>query len=462
MSAKTAEQRFGVLDFMPIGVLVLDREYRVRFWNACLYSWTGIPAGEIVGTDIRKRFPHLAEPKYAERLAAIFKGGPPAIFSSQLHRYIIPAKLPNSELRLQHTTVSALSRGDAEGCDAIFIIQDVSEAQKRLSEYSLMRDKALAELEERRRAQEAQRDSEEKLLSITDSALDAIVMIDTSDQVVFWNPAAEEMFGYSRDEALGRKMHDLIGGERCVDASRIALSRFGRGGVCGLAGKVHAAEARRRDGTTFPAEICIAGIRRLDTWWAVGTIRDVTDRKKAEARLQELATRDGLTGLMNRRHFLELCEKEVHRARRHRKALSLLMFDVDRFKNVNDTFGHDVGDEVLRALADAARVNLRDFDVIGRIGGEEFAVVLPETSLEGACIVAERLRKAVAAMRVKAGRKALSVTLSIGLAELSEAAPDVNGLMKHADNALYEAKRKGRNRVACAGPAASPEAGRVP
>lgn len=453
MKKKAAErlgQRFGVLDFMPVGVLVLDEEYRVRFWNACLYSWTGIAAADIQGADIRTRFPHLAEPRYAKRLEAIFKGGPPAIFSSQLHRYIIPGKLPNSEIRLQHTTVSALRREDEPGFDAIFIIQDVSDAQKRLNEYSLMRDKALAELEERRKAQEALRDSEEKLSSITNSALDAIVMIDASDRVVFWNPAAEEMFGYARDEVLGRPMHDLIAAESCLDAARISLARFGRDGSCHVANRVHEILARRRDGTAFPAEISIGAIRRLDTWWAVGTIRDITDRKKAEARLHEMATLDGLTRLLNRRHFIELCDKEVKRAKRHKLALSLLMFDLDHFKAVNDTFGHDVGDEVLRVLAEATRVNLRDFDMIGRIGGEEFAVVLPETTLAGAVVVAERLRKAVSELVIMAEEKAIAVTLSIGLADLSDAVPDVNGLMKYADNALYEAKRKGRNRVECA------------
>ncbi len=179
-----------------------------------------------------------------------------------------------------------------------------------------------------------------------------------------------------------------------------------------------------------------------------GLAQDITARKEVEARLRELATTDGLTGIFNRRHFIELGMREYIRAKRYNQNLSLLIFDVDHFKSINDRYGHSTGDQVLGALTDVARGLFREVDVFGRIGGEEFAVLLPETDLAGAAAVGERLRRAVEKGAVFADQGTIDITISVGVATYNGKMPkDLDTLMKKADTAMYAAKSKGRNRL---------------
>lgn len=176
--------------------------------------------------------------------------------------------------------------------------------------------------------------------------------------------------------------------------------------------------------------------------------RDITERKKARQELERLARIDVLTGLANRRHFMVLAEQELTRTLRYGGALSVLMIDIDHFKNVNDTHGHQTGDLVLQRLGGLCREALREVDCIGRIGGEEFAVVLPLTDGARALEVAERLRRTVADTEVALERGLpLRFTLSIGVTTLVDRGTNLDTLLGQADSALYEAKRTGRNRV---------------
>lgn len=170
----------------------------------------------------------------------------------------------------------------------------------------------------------------------------------------------------------------------------------------------------------------------------------------ALAREKELSRTDPLTGVHNRRHLFELAEREFDIGIRHRMPLSVIMFDIDFFKKVNDTFGHDVGDQVLQRVTEAARAELRSSDIIGRYGGEEFVVILPMTSAQQAFPVAERIRARIEALRVPTSKGEAKATLSIGIAELryelSENAV-VDDLIRRADEAMYIAKQAGRNRI---------------
>ncbi|MFC3715928.1 diguanylate cyclase [Luteimonas soli] len=163
--------------------------------------------------------------------------------------------------------------------------------------------------------------------------------------------------------------------------------------------------------------------------------------------IYQLATRDALTDLCNRRHFLEQMEREVARAVRHGRPLAMCIVDVDLFKPVNDRYGHISGDEVLRQIADLVHRHVRHDDIAARIGGEEFAVLLPECDANAAYGFAERLRAAVAAATFTPGGEPRRITISIGIAELSPAHDSRAGLMAAADAALYRAKEEGRNRV---------------
>lgn len=172
--------------------------------------------------------------------------------------------------------------------------------------------------------------------------------------------------------------------------------------------------------------------------------------KLSHEALAAQAREDFLTGLPNRRHFMELAEAELLRSERYERPLSVLMMDIDHFKNINDTYGHQAGDVVLRHLSVILRETLRQVDIIGRIGGEEFSILLPETALDSAVKVAERLREKISLYQVfLAGGLPLHFTVSVGVAALSSRDMNLDTLLNFADEALYEAKRE-RNKVCVA------------
>jgi diguanylate cyclase (GGDEF)-like protein len=174
---------------------------------------------------------------------------------------------------------------------------------------------------------------------------------------------------------------------------------------------------------------------------------NVTDLVQQADRLKEMATVDGMTGLFNRRHFLALADIEWSRYQRHWRPLSLLMLDIDRFKPINDQFGHDIGDHVIMQVAGICRQYQRKSDLIARFGGEEFLLLLPETWASDAHEAAERLRRHVERSDLSIATHTVAATVSIGVAPATPNMRTIFDLIKAADHALYVAKNSGRNRV---------------
>ncbi|BDX17700.1 diguanylate cyclase [Halopseudomonas aestusnigri] len=172
--------------------------------------------------------------------------------------------------------------------------------------------------------------------------------------------------------------------------------------------------------------------------------------ESANTKLQELALRDGLTGLLNRRYWESCLEREFARHQRYDSPVSLVIFDIDHFKRVNDTYGHQTGDEVIRSVAEITSRLARETDFAGRYGGEEFVVLLPGTHLEGAAQFAERLRQAVEQQVLDYQGSPLSYTISLGVATISDDMANYQILLERADKALYASKEQGRNRVTLA------------
>ncbi len=180
----------------------------------------------------------------------------------------------------------------------------------------------------------------------------------------------------------------------------------------------------------------------------VGISTDITEHKDLERKLEEQAQTDFLTRLPNRSHFFEMAHKEFARSKRYREPLSIAMLDLDHFKNINDTYGHEIGDFVLKELGQICLATLRDSDVVGRIGGEEFAVLWPNADLKHAAEAAERLRAAIDMAKLPLERGLpIQFTASLGVATLDEADVNVDMFLSRADKALYEAKRTGRNKI---------------
>jgi diguanylate cyclase (GGDEF)-like protein len=176
-----------------------------------------------------------------------------------------------------------------------------------------------------------------------------------------------------------------------------------------------------------------------------GNVSELADQAEA---LERLACVDGLTGLNNRRHFLTLAESEWSRFQRYQRPLALLMIDIDFFKSVNDTYGHDAGDAVLKAVAESLNRSKRSSDIAGRLGGEEFALILPEATPDRAIAAAERYRTLIGGRPIIAIGRQISVTVSVGVGIAETGMCGFEDLLKRADVALYDAKNSGRNRVA--------------
>jgi diguanylate cyclase (GGDEF)-like protein len=174
---------------------------------------------------------------------------------------------------------------------------------------------------------------------------------------------------------------------------------------------------------------------------------NVSELAKEADMLERLACLDGMTGLNNRRHFMALAEMEWSRFKRYGRPLALLMIDIDFFKSINDRYGHDAGDEVIKTVADVLQKHKRSSDIVARMGGEEFALLLPEASLESAVAAGDRFRRLLADCHFDTGEDRLQVTISIGAAACHPETCGMEQLLKEADVALYEAKRSGRNRV---------------
>ncbi|MCL5976575.1 MAG: sensor domain-containing diguanylate cyclase [Nitrospirae bacterium] len=174
-----------------------------------------------------------------------------------------------------------------------------------------------------------------------------------------------------------------------------------------------------------------------------GLISDITERKMIEEKLVELAERDPLTNIYNRRKFYNFLEDAIERAKRYKRPLSLIMFDIDYFKKVNDMHGHDVGDRVLIIIADIVAANIRRIDVFGRLGGEEFGILVSDTAIEGSKALAEKVKGKIESHNFDVAGK---VTISIGVTEYKDDDTS-DSFLKRVDDALYMAKDKGRNRV---------------
>lgn len=168
--------------------------------------------------------------------------------------------------------------------------------------------------------------------------------------------------------------------------------------------------------------------------------------------LQQLANTDELTGILNRRAFIADADKEIKRAHRHDQPLSLLMMDLDDFKLINDSFGHETGDKVLKLFTDCVEFSKRSYDIFGRIGGEEFVILLPQTAHEAACELAERIRDEVASLSLTIKGQTIRITVSIGVTQMMPQENSVLTMLSRADSMLYSAKRSGKNQVLSALP----------
>ena len=320
------------------------------------------------------------------------------------------------------------------------------QAREFIHENRRVRCAAIRDLSKRHEVMEALRESEAKFRTVVTGALDAIIMIDGHGNVTFWNKAAERIFQYSENEMMGKNPHDVIMPPVFYNEHKKAYCHFQQTGKGGAIDKTVELTALKKDGEEFPIELSLSAVLIKEQWCAIAVIRDISERKQMEAELMRLATTDPLTGVDNRRSFMEKADHEIRRAQRYGVTFAMIIMDIDFFKKINDQYGHQAGDIVLQKMAQTVKSALRDSDIFGRIGGEEFAIILIETDQKTALRIAERILAFIETVRINTEKEILQITVSMGLTFFKDG-DDISTLSKRSDEALYAAKRNGRNQV---------------
>lgn len=286
--------------------------------------------------------------------------------------------------------------------------------------------------------------------ALVDSAYDGIVSINDAQEIKLMNPAARDMFGISPEDPVEGTLLEALLPQRYRKRHEQYLGSFKASPVASRPMHSRAAVVGlHRSGHEFPIEVTIAKIRVGEATEMTAVLRDISERARLIEELKVAATTDPLTGCANRRRLGEMLAHELQRCRRFNHRFSLLMVDIDHFKRINDGHGHPAGDGVLTGLADRLKKCVRDVDLVGRWGGEEFLVLLPETDQVAASECAERIRATIADSPFEHDGLKLEVTVSIGVTTSNCTMKGTDNPVERVDRALYAAKEAGRNRVVC-------------
>ncbi|HYW31716.1 MAG TPA: diguanylate cyclase [Gemmatimonas sp.] len=289
---------------------------------------------------------------------------------------------------------------------------------------------------------------EQQLRAVDGAVRDyAIYTIGTSGIIESWNESAERVHQFASSEIIGRPLSSLLPDSGNSEShTRDTLALASQNGWCEEEGF-----RIREDGTQFWANTVITALRAADGSASAFSVvtRDLSERRKLEdaSREDATSTTDYLTGVSTRRAFFDVAGSEVSRGRRYGQSLSLLLVQADRFRDLHDTHGEEFSNEWLRAIASVCRQESRTTDIVGRVGGEEFAVLLPSTELSGGLVLAERIRERMQRHVFQGDYQGVRCTVSVGVAELSDSITSVDGLLTASGTAVERANQAGRNLV---------------
>ena len=301
------------------------------------------------------------------------------------------------------------------------------------------------DITDRKGALDALQASEECFRSILNTAPDPFVAIDGDGLIIDWNPQCERTFGWSRAEAFGRKLEETIIPPRYRDAHIKGIKRFQTSGQGTILNKRVEFSALHRDGHEIPVEMTVIPIRTGTGHTFYAFLQDITDRKLREQNLQEQAAQDTLTGLPNRSILMDRLGQAMARCRWNKRFVAVLYLDLDGFKQINDTRGHAMGDNVLGEVARRLVSCVRDGDTICRLGGDEFVLILVDLAkYQDVPSIARKILTAVA-LPARLDGQDLKITASLGVSLYPEDGGFPETLVKKADAAMYRAKRQGRN-----------------
>jgi diguanylate cyclase (GGDEF)-like protein/PAS domain S-box-containing protein len=323
---------------------------------------------------------------------------------------------------------------------------------ERIALFERLADTIASGLAERL-AQKTLQESEARYRAVALSANDAIITSDVADKIVGWNLSAQRIFGYTEDEILGQPVTMLLT-QMYSERHRLGMEKMPITGVENILGKTIEGEGQRKDGflsldKTEPGYYTKEHAKRLEVLARHAALALLNALNYGE--VEQASITDYLTGAYNHRYFQQQLRVEWERASRTSHPLSLLIVDIDHFKNVNDAYGHLTGDQVLRVITTRMKGELRGSDQLARYGGEEFAVILPNTSTPGAENVGERLRRSISAFPIWVESLSIEITVSVGVATYPDQANTPQDLISRADQAMYQAKAHGRNCIYISG-----------
>ncbi|HTF99972.1 MAG TPA: diguanylate cyclase [Nitrospirota bacterium] len=405
------------------GAAICDKKGTYIYVNNAYVVNNGYESSEEL---LGKRLKIAFEEKEYERIVEVCM---PMLHKNGRWRGELLAKRKNGSTYFQETSMTLLEDGSM-----VFISHDITW---------------------RKRSEERARRSERFLNDIFESIRDPFCIFDRELRIIRANAAYSEMKGVNVADLVGRKCYEALEKRDELCDQCVVDKALQTGDPCSTERAI-----TLRDGTKIWVEIYTFPI--LDDAGRVTHIieytRDATSRKRSEEersllieKLEHLSRTDGLTGLMNRRALTDSLVYEFDRAKRFKTALTLVLCDVDYFKEINDRFGHAAGDSALMALSDIFLRLLRKTDIAGRYGGDEFMIILTGTSLKGAESLAEKLLAIVRTTEVSVRQdETIHLSLSIGVAAVQPNDPDIDAMIKRVDEAMYAAKQAGRNRVCCA------------
>ena len=347
---------------------------------------------------------------------------------------------------------SCTKAADSHVTDEVFWRKDSSSFPVEYSSTSIIRDGrvmgvvvSFKDITERKHAEEALQESESRMRAITDSAQDAILMMDPEGLISYWNPAAERILGYTSVEAMGQKLHALIVPAHYQEAHHAAFPLFQQSGQGAAVGKTLDLEARRKDGEEISVQLSLSAIQIKGAWHAVGILRDITERKRMEAEIIAFSITDQLTGLHNRRGFLSLAEQQLKLAERNKSGMVLFFADLDGLKWINDTLGHEEGDKALIETATVLKETFRASDIIARLGGDEYSVLTVDITEENSEAFTTRLQSLIDTQNKQENRR-YRLSISVGCSYYNPEHPcSLDELIAQADQLMYKQKQSKKN-----------------
>ena len=323
---------------------------------------------------------------------------------------------------------------------------EIDSAEDENDEKSLLEERVKALEVDLRQKKEIILAQHNKLEAFFDSSIDAVVQMDFDGYITGWNHQAEKVFGWSADEILDQTIEQTIIPERYRDAHNKGMKRFLETGKTTVMNSLIEIHALHRDGHEFPIELSLSVIDSADLQEFNAYIRDISDRKHAETVIWNQANFDSLTSLPNRNLFLQKLEHEIRSCDRSNLSLALLYIDLDRFKDVNDSLGHDMGDLLLIEISSRLKQSIRAIDTVSRLSGDEFTVILgqinDQLSVQPVC---QQILDALAEPYQLDNEKVF-LTASIGVTFYPGDSKKIEGLQRNGDQAMYAAKGEGRNR----------------